>query len=73
MTSTVKNDLKLANGFAAPGPTSFDALFWFTDGTTAGQALNQSPEDDFKEGDNQAKDQPTSSGPMWGAAPLSYW
>ena len=28
-------------------------IFWFTNGTTAGQALNQSPEDDFKEGDRQ--------------------
>ena len=33
-------------------------IFWFTDVTAAVHTLNCSSEDDFKEGDNQAEDQP---------------
>ena len=36
----------------------YNAFFWFTDVTAAVRTLNCSSEDDFKEGDNQAEDQP---------------
>ena len=36
----------------------FAGIFWFTDLTAAVQTLDCSSEEDFSEGDNQAKDQP---------------
>ena len=39
-------------------------IFWFTDVTATVHTLNCSSEDDFKEGDNQAEDQPDVDPPV---------